>query len=46
MAFELGVIKLFEGILHVFVTDVLANPSAVFEDVRKAHITSFPHVIF
>ena len=43
---ELGVVQLFDGVLHVFVSKKLANAGPVFVNVGVANLASVPHVIF
>lgn len=45
MRTELGVIKVFQGIFHVFITRVFHNTSSILENVSKLNITSISHMV-
>ena len=45
MTSELGIVQLFDRVLHVLVPQVLHRARAVLEDVGEADVPRLPHVI-
>ena len=45
MTTELGIVQLFDGVLHVLVPQVLHRSRAVLEDVGEADVARLPHVV-
>ena len=43
---EFWIVKLFQGVFHVFIPHVFTDSGPIFEDISKTDITCFAHMIF
>ena len=46
MRTKTGVIQLFYGVFHIFISKKFYNTSSIFEDIGITNITSFSHMVF